>query len=130
VLLAVPELSNNHVLVYNSPTHGRIRVDSTPKHVLLEEWALGFNPLPASRRNSGDSDVPPAMTYKHGIAIFRSVYALLRLMPAWKLYKRLRRRNAHLGLEIKLRIMTAEASNEQGLLGFGTHTSTLFPSCN
>ncbi|EIN04650.1 hypothetical protein PUNSTDRAFT_122707 [Punctularia strigosozonata HHB-11173 SS5] len=128
ILLAVPDLGNNQVLVYNSPHHGRLRVDPTPKNVLLEEWAIEFTPTPVYRRNSLSDDVPPAMTYKHGIAVFRSIYALLRLMPAWKLYKRLRRRNAYPALEIKLRITTEEGVSEPGVLGFDTPFAPSSPS--
>lgn len=62
--------------------------------------------------------------YKHGIPLFRSLYSLLRVLPVWKLYKRLKRRtggvnrNGHLG--ISLRVKPLEESVEAlDILAFG-----------
>lgn len=48
---------------------------------------------------------PPPMIYKHGMALFRSIYTLLRTLPAWGLHKRIRRRTQRAGaLSISLRL--------------------------
>ncbi|KAF9044291.1 phosphorylated protein that interacts with Vac8p, partial [Panaeolus papilionaceus] len=79
VLLSVPELANNQVLVYEAPDSSRVRVEPTPRFVLLESWKLDFDPTDVS--NSG---IAAATTYKHGIVLFRSLFSLLRLLPTWK----------------------------------------------
>ncbi|KAI0088973.1 autophagy-related protein 13 [Irpex rosettiformis] len=62
VLLCVPELTATRVL----------------------SWAIEF--LPSSSRGHKDrQDVVPPTMYKHSISLFRSVYTLLRILPAWRL---------------------------------------------
>jgi autophagy-related protein 13 len=96
VLLSVPDLTNNQVLVHLAHDSSRLRVDPTPRHIVLENWLLNFTP--SSPEAPGDSDadsVAPSTIYKHGIPLFRSIYSLLRLLPSWKLYKKLRRRTSN-----------------------------------
>jgi len=88
VLLSVPELNNNQVLVHVAPDSSRVRVDPPPKFILLETWLVNF--VPDGSQYSGD--VAPSTIYKLGIALFRSVYALLRILPTWKAHRPLRRR--------------------------------------
>lgn len=88
VLLSIPELSNNQVLVHVAPDSSRARVDPPPKFILLETWLINF--VPGSPQYS--NDVAPSTIYKLGIALFRSVYALLRILPTWKSHRPLRRR--------------------------------------
>ncbi|KAG6819253.1 hypothetical protein H0H93_013727 [Arthromyces matolae] len=96
VLLSVPELTNNQVLVHLPPESSRVRIHPTPRFVLLETFVLDFVPGPPV-------DVPLPTIYKHGIPLFRSLYTLLRVLPAWKLHKRLRRRaTASLGITLRL----------------------------
>ncbi|OCH83696.1 phosphorylated protein that interacts with Vac8p, partial [Obba rivulosa] len=84
VLLAVPELAHNQVLVHLPPGGPRTRLNPPPAHVLLEEWTLSI--ASANLATAADeSGVPSASTlYKHGIQLFRSVYTLLRVLPAWR----------------------------------------------
>ncbi|KAJ8594090.1 phosphorylated protein that interacts with Vac8p, partial [Rhizopogon salebrosus TDB-379] len=85
VLLSVPDLTNNQVLVHLAHDSSRLRVDPTPRHIVLENWLLNFTP--SSPEAPGDSDadsVAPSTIYKHGIPLFRSIYSLLRLLPSWK----------------------------------------------
>ena len=88
VLLSVPELNNNQVLVHVAPDSSRARVDPPPRFILLETWAVTF----ASDEPQHSADVAPATIYKRGIALFRSVYALLRILPTWRSHSPLRRR--------------------------------------
>lgn len=88
VLLSVPEPNNNQVLVHVAPNSSRARVDHPPKFILLETWVVNF--VPDGSQHSGD--VAPSTIYKLGIALFRSVYALLRVLPTWKTHRLLRRR--------------------------------------
>lgn len=54
-------------------------------------------PVPLS-----DSQMAPPTAYRMGIIHFRSLYSFIRLLPAYKLYRRLRRLNTGLRLGIKL----------------------------
>ncbi|KAF8148027.1 autophagy-related protein 13 [Crassisporium funariophilum] len=118
VLLAVPELTPNHVLVHITPSPSpstRLRIEPTPRYILLETWTLTLNP----GTHASDPDVALPTIYKHGIPLFRSLFSLLRVLPAWKVHKRLRRRvgggnrAGHLGIQVRIR-----GANE-GVLGFG-----------
>ncbi|KAI6100325.1 autophagy-related protein 13-domain-containing protein [Pisolithus sp. B1] len=101
VLLTVPDLSSNQVLVHLSPDHSRLRIDPTPQHIVLESWLVHFSPSShhamttshtSDHSDEHPGDVAPSTIYKHGIPLFRSLYSLLRILPTWKLCKRLRRR--------------------------------------
>ncbi|KAG6865295.1 hypothetical protein C0991_003680 [Blastosporella zonata] len=96
VLLTIPELTHNQVLVHLSPDSSRVRIHPTPRFILLETFLLDFIPGPPV-------DVPLPTIYKHGIPLFRSLFTLLRVLPAWKLHKRLRRRPASLGITLRVR---------------------------
>lgn len=154
VLLTVPELTNNQVLVQHDPAPhaSRVRVDPAPTHILLESWALAFVPLPpppsstssssgastssssadsplegpgAQARPGAAADVTPATVYKHAIAVFRSLYTLLRVLPAWRLVKRLQRRaggagrNGQLGIALRVAGEHAPPAVDLRVLGFG-----------
>jgi autophagy-related protein 13 len=122
VLLSIPELTNNQVLVHLAPDSSRSRIDPTPRHILLESWLLKFTPTPQHqyRHEEDRPDVAPPTIYKHGIPLFRSLYSLLRILPTWKLYKRLRRRmggtNRNGNLSIQLRVGNGSPS---AILAFG-----------
>lgn len=51
---------------------------------------------------ASSSDLPPHTAYRMGIIHFRALFALIRLLPAWRLFRRLRRSNNGLRLGIKL----------------------------
>ncbi|KAG5644422.1 hypothetical protein DXG03_008517 [Asterophora parasitica] len=100
VLLTIPELTHNQVLVHISPDSSRVRIHPTPRYVLLESYVLDFIPARAP------ADVPLPTIYKHGIPLFRSLFTLLRILPVWKLHKRLRRRaggGPSLGITLRVR---------------------------
>ncbi|KZP26762.1 hypothetical protein FIBSPDRAFT_674560, partial [Athelia psychrophila] len=84
VLLVVPELANNQVLVYQAPDASRVPVDPAPRFILLEKWLLAFTAATAGSGESSDGDVAPSTIYKHGIPLFRSLFTLLRVLPAWR----------------------------------------------
>ncbi|PPQ67199.1 hypothetical protein CVT24_011270 [Panaeolus cyanescens] len=114
VLLSVPV--SNMVLVHTPPDSSRVTIEPKPRFVLLESWTLDFDP--SDVYNSG---IPAATTYKHGIVLFRSLFSLLRLLPTWKLYQRLRRkmgginRNANFGIQLRVR----SYSGKDDILSFG-----------
>ncbi|TDL18652.1 hypothetical protein BD410DRAFT_728253 [Rickenella mellea] len=134
VLLTIPELTNNQVLVLHDPPASRVRVDPTPSHILLESWQLEFAPSPAwySSGTNTSGEVTLSAVYKHGICLYRSLFALLRVLPTWRLYQRLRRRGAGLGptrngaLGIEMRIGPLSTDTDGShILGFGEHFLSL-----
>ncbi|KAG1803998.1 autophagy-related protein 13-domain-containing protein [Suillus subaureus] len=110
VLLSVPDLITNQVLVHLAHDSSRFRIDPTPRHIVLEKWLLNF--VPEARGDSDADSVAPSTIYKHGIPLFRSIYSLLRILPSWKLYKKLRRRTSNAyrngNLSIHLRVKGLE----------------------
>ncbi|KAG5715672.1 Autophagy-related protein 13 [Termitomyces sp. T112] len=118
VLLTVPALGHNEVLVHLPPNSSRVRIQPVPRFVLLETFVLDVVPGPPA-------DVPLATIYKHCILLFRSLFTLLRVLPAWKLYKRLRRRVASLG--ITLRVRSGNDSDVLSLTNAESRTHT-FPA--
>ncbi|KAI5120072.1 hypothetical protein M0805_002633 [Coniferiporia weirii] len=142
ILLTVPELTNNQVLVQHPPDASRVRVEPTPTHILLESWTLSFaasgsSPVSTSSSSSqsnssaGTGEVTLATVYKHTMAVFRSLYTLLRVLPTWRVCKRLRRRpgastrNGNLGVVLRVRVRNgdASASADTRYLGFDTPLS-------
>ncbi|OXM81814.1 hypothetical protein C364_00787 [Cryptococcus neoformans Bt63] len=68
--------------------------------IILERWTLR-----AQSSEPGDtssSQIAPHTAYRLGIIHFRALHSLVRLFPAYRLYKRLRRSNSGLRLGIKL----------------------------
>ncbi|KAF8873265.1 autophagy-related protein 13-domain-containing protein [Infundibulicybe gibba] len=122
VLLSIPELNNNQVLVYLAPDSSRIRVDPTPRYIVLETWTLAFTPRLAGEDDNPDVALPTI--YKHGIPLFRSLFSLLRLLPTWKLYKRLRRRtggsnrNGNLSIQLRVRTHNDSSDDSTAIMGF------------
>ncbi|KAF9261641.1 hypothetical protein L218DRAFT_905029 [Marasmius fiardii PR-910] len=134
VLLTIPELTNNQVLVYQAPDSSRVRVTPTPKFILLESWVLAFTPRDHHDSVDAEEHVHVALPtiYKHGIPLFRSLYSLLRILPAWKVCKRLRRRgmaqiNRGNGLGVQVRVR--EAVNDR-VLEFDVPPSSSCPPLN
>ena len=139
MLLSVPDLTNNQVLVHHPPNASRVRVEPTPALILLERWQMsyilsassGHSSRSSSYASSGSSspigpEVTPATIYKHAIATVRSMYTLLRTLPAWRLCKRSRRgRGGNLNLVLRMRVRGpgagAEGEDEgvMRVLGFG-----------
>ncbi|EKM77455.1 hypothetical protein AGABI1DRAFT_130157 [Agaricus bisporus var. burnettii JB137-S8] len=92
VVLSIPELAPDQALP-------RVQVDPAPRSVLLEVWSV-------SLAGSENTSVTPPPIYKHGMALFRSIYTLLRTLPAWSLYKRIRRRSGRAAaMSISLRLL-------------------------
>ncbi|KAF9787845.1 autophagy-related protein 13-domain-containing protein [Thelephora terrestris] len=116
VLLSVPDLSNNQVLVYVPPGSSRVRVDPPPKFILLETWVVNF--VHGGPQYAGD--VAPSTIYKLGIALFRSVYALLRILPTWKSHSPLRRRVGGSAGAFTLQLRLRSEGPDDRILAFDT----------
>lgn len=129
MLLAIPELASDQVLVYAPPDAPRVKVDPARSFILLETWTLSVE-LYRAGRAAPDAGVDVALPtiYKHGIVLFRSLYSLLRVLPAWKFYKRLKRRtggvnrNGNLAIQLRVRPQGAQAAGSD-VLRFGVPPS-------
>ena len=127
--MSVPDLNANQVLVCRGADSSRLRIEPIPNYILLESWSVQFS---SRQQDSGsDTDFGLSTVYKHGIGLFRSIYTLLRVLPTWKLHKRLRRRlvvptnrNAILNVELRVR----GSQDQDGVLGFGKRLYS-FPQC-
>ncbi|KAG8997334.1 autophagy protein 13 [Tulasnella sp. 427] len=116
VVLSIPRPSPGEALFLEFGGH-RTRIESAPRYVLLESWRVDLWPrsdsdttIPyASTPLSADGTVGSAepnlpATYKKCISLFRSVYTLLRILPAWILRCRLRARGTGLGNGMSLEL--------------------------
>ncbi|KIK51133.1 hypothetical protein GYMLUDRAFT_65002 [Collybiopsis luxurians FD-317 M1] len=128
VLLTVPDtLPSNHRLVYTASGTSRVPVDTKYKYIVLESWDLDFRIASSpSSSLSSDSQGPGGGTalptvYKQGIPFFRSVYSLLRLLPAWKLSTQLKSRgdgNGGLGIRVRAKADPGSGVDESAVLSF------------
>jgi len=82
VVLQVPELANGEAAVLNGTP-----IQPTRQGILLERWKMVFEPVV---QNGADGVVELATVYKQGISLFRSLFALVRVLPAWSLFRRKR----------------------------------------
>jgi hypothetical protein len=142
VLLLVEPATPQHALVLTQG-EDRIRIDPTPRCVLLESWRVQLTRTPSSATASPTSPPTPSVhdvkiqnVYKQAIALFRSMYSLLRILPTGNLRRRLRRGARRglaggLSLDVKAEIIpqnatgnfTTESStggNERNTIEFGT----------
>lgn len=107
------------------PDSSRVRIEPTPNFIVLETWTLECSPHRAGYDepfSNTNMDIALPIIYKHGIILFRSVYSLLRILPAWKFYRRLRRwtsgGNRHGNFSILLRVKPLDSGDESQIFGF------------
>lgn len=86
------------LVLHHAPYHTII--DRSLRCILLESWRVDIvrrpadpttEPSPASVRSldpSNEGELPNS--YEQSIALFQSVYTLLRTLPTWKLHQRIR----------------------------------------
>lgn len=86
LVLGPPSPAQALVLVSDSK---RTRIDIPPdaRAILLEEWSLSLDRTTKLDQTQGDDPYPGV--YKQAIALIRSLYALLRYVPAWQLHRKL-----------------------------------------
>ncbi|KDR66385.1 hypothetical protein GALMADRAFT_259488 [Galerina marginata CBS 339.88] len=129
-LLSIPELSDDQKLTCISPDSSLITIETTQRFILLEKWMLTMTPHDHDTLSAGVS-IPVA--YKHAIVLFRSVFSLLRILPAWNLCTLLKskpgnvNRNGQLG--IKLRVgSSGELEGGEPIVGFDARLSPMLQS--
>ncbi|KAK4704832.1 autophagy-related protein 13, partial [Phenoliferia sp. Uapishka_3] len=140
IILDTCGMTPNQVLVLSDNRGRRFRVDSSPMssspgpqspsgigssgvrspritrpNVILERWTLSLVPP----YNPTSSPELPSV-YKAAIILFRTLFTLVRTLPAWGLYRRLARRKAGVGgagLQIGCRMSMGEESEREGEVG-------------
>lgn len=125
----------NKVLVHHFPapdtnttSNARItRITPSPRYILLETHTLSFAGM--GMMDSASIELP--QVYKQAISLFRSVYTLLRILPTWKLQRRLRRNrgtssSTNLGIEIQLSIGQPLDFDDDSVAGFGTSRFVIY----
>ncbi|KAG9056858.1 hypothetical protein FS842_009378 [Serendipita sp. 407] len=123
VVLTIPELGANQALVAVDAFDARLRMEPTPRAILLETWTLSVShPAPgsASLSSSDSGEISIAAVYKHAISLFRALYTLCRQLPAARLYQKYRQRvgvplsSQAFGIELRLQVdasvLTLDAS--------------------
>lgn len=99
--------------------------NSSVPTVILEQWTLSFQPTPSSTSSyaSASSDLNPSTSlpavYKHSILHFRSLYTLIKALPAYSLVRKLNRSSATTragrngnGLKVGCRVEVRENGEE------------------
>lgn len=100
ILLCTSDIPPSQNLAYQpTNTASYLPVEPLPKYILLERWEMAFHPR--SREDSSSvhfdangyefvkTEVTPQHLHKQGVSLFRSVFTLLRVLPAWSLAKSL-----------------------------------------
>lgn len=112
-LLTVPDLSNTPlVLGYQTSDGLDVRLEASPRYVLLETWELTFKRRAQETHlnqeqglyNPTESGLSSSAMYNQCIPIFRALFTLLRTLPAWQIYKGVLGWSEQKQLGIKLRI--------------------------
>ncbi|TYJ55645.1 hypothetical protein B9479_003677 [Cryptococcus floricola] len=80
--------------------------------IVLERWTVRAETI--AQAPSG-SQIAPHTAYRLGIIHFRALHSLVRLLPAYRLYRRLRRSNTGLRMGIKLWGAEGYNNSPQGL---------------
>src|SRR5258708_2272417 len=143
VLLSIPPLNSSSgiVLVHQSPASSDIgetqtRVTPPPRYILLETHTLSL--LPSSSlsfsSSSASSSVELSTVYKQCISLFRSLYTMLRVLPAWKLHRKLKRRSScnalplggsGLSIEVQVGVGRPVVVDDDSVAGFGKSTPVI-----
>ncbi|KAF9994164.1 autophagy protein 13 [Entomortierella chlamydospora] len=111
LLLDTSELSPNQMLVLVDDNNRKNKIDitgpsstaSTPlgqgrtrRNIILESWSLTLS------NNPPDPAPEPPVVYKKSIIFFRSLFAYMRLLPAYQLYRRLRKQSYPLKIGFRI----------------------------
>ncbi|KAF0482043.1 autophagy-related protein 13-domain-containing protein [Gigaspora margarita] len=108
--LDVSDLNQNQILFVTDEILRRQKVDlhkmggsnennKSSKNIVLESWQLTLShPLP-------DPLPELPVVYKKSIAFFRTLYAYVRLLPAYRLYRRIRKKKLSSALKIGYRFV-------------------------
>ncbi|KAK9452992.1 autophagy-related protein 13-domain-containing protein [Dipodascopsis uninucleata] len=103
VVLDTRDLGPNQVLVVIDRDGTRHVVQHRDERVVLERWTFDLRPI----RSSAASFLELPGIYKRAVVLFRSLYTYVRILPTWRLRKRLTKSKL---APIPLRIVCVVAS--------------------
>src|SRR5271156_220431 len=119
VTLDTRDLTPQQTLILVSSTTGkRLAIDSPSNRwlrgseIVLEQWRIDLLTPP----KQGAPDLP--VVYKKAVVLFRRVYTEARLLPVWRLKKRLAKVKLTNTLKLKVRVASEiNSSRENGRIG-------------
>ncbi|CEL54712.1 Autophagy-related protein 13 OS=Sclerotinia sclerotiorum (strain ATCC 18683 / 1980 / Ss-1) GN=atg13 PE=3 SV=1 [Rhizoctonia solani AG-1 IB] len=88
LVLGPPSPAQALVLVSDEERRRRVELPPEARAIQLEEWSLSIDRSTRLDTVQAGEEPYPAV-YKQAIALMRSLYALLRYVPAWQLHRRL-----------------------------------------
>jgi autophagy-related protein 13 len=112
VTLSTHDLTPQQTLLLVSSQTGRRYTIETPSNrwlrgseIVLERWCIDLVTPP----RLGAPDLP--VVYKKAVVLFRRVFTEARLLPVWRLKKRLGKVKLNNSLKIKVRVANGESSS-------------------
>ena len=121
VTLSTNDLTPQQTLTLISSQTGTRHTVESPSHrwlrgseIVLERWCIDL----ATPPKPGAPDLP--VVYKKAVVLFRRVFTEARLLPVWRLKKRLGKVKLNNALKLKVRIANGEsgsASRESARIG-------------
>jgi autophagy-related protein 13 len=117
VTLDTRELTPQQTLILVSSQTGHRHTVESPSNrwlrgseIVLERWRVDL----ATPPKQGAPDLP--VVYKKAVVLFRSVFTQARLLPVWKLRKRLSKVKLNNSLRVRVRVANVE-SGDRGRIG-------------
>ncbi|KAG8704645.1 hypothetical protein FRC08_002120 [Ceratobasidium sp. 394] len=100
-----------------------VNVPRSIRAILLEEWTFALDPILDVEPGVNDNY---AQTFQHGAALIRSLYSLLRVMPAWCLYRNL---NLDKSMQLTVEAGLSSKFTDKDVLKLGELASQLAQIC-
>jgi autophagy-related protein 13 len=120
VTLDTRELTTQQSLILVSTLTGQRSTVESPSNrwlrgqeIVLERWCIDLIPPP----KPGAPDLP--VVYKKSVVLFRRMFAQAKLLPVWRLRKRLSKVKLNNSLKLRVRVATGELSNGSGRVNIG-----------
>ncbi|CAE6497318.1 unnamed protein product [Rhizoctonia solani] len=88
LVLGPPSPAQALVLMSDTERRKRVEIPPEARAIQLEEWSLSLDRSTKLDHLQAGEDPYPGV-YKQAIALMRSLYALLRYVPAWQLHRKL-----------------------------------------
>jgi autophagy-related protein 13 len=116
VTLDTRDLTPQQTLILVSSTTGKRHTIDSPSNrwlrgseIVLEQWRIDLVTPP----KQGAPDLP--VVYKKAVVLFRRVYTEARLMPVWRLKRRLAKVKLNAVLKLRVRIANADKNGRIGI---------------
>jgi hypothetical protein len=121
LVLGPPSPAQALVLVSDSNKRARIDIPPDARAVMLEEWSLSLDRATTLDQAQHGEDPYPGV-YKQAIALMRSLYALLRYVPAWQLHRKLGPGSGMKVVVVAALVGREEDTEDEDVLGFSEYS--------